>query len=627
MAADAAAAQDARNKRFMEMGYPPGPTKAVAKRLNLRDIYTYQKLHDEFGDIFMLPLGDVPLVVTRSPDHIRELLGGNGQVDFPRPPNVIANIELLFGRAQIALDGEAHADNKRVLSNWLFNIDDNAKMVAPFWDLIGDFLDRLSREGQGKGKGVEVYYSAELCAADVSAAISMGRTYNATVTGECPQLDALKTCDRIFLSRAMNKRWKQTETADTTKQFDDSRNLILDTLADGLDRVRTGKPAPSGCPLKHNIMTHMNAANMAHRNAENPKGTNPTEFEMLCNMVGFLAGVGNTARLFSICIEKLSRLPQHQMSILEELHRVGNELSEHEAREAALLGQRVDDSRERWSYEKLDKLEYTKCFMHECLRLYTPSVSVAPRECTKEGGSTFAEYKVPAGTKMMCNIFGSHRHPKFWERALDFEPMRWNEAKEGEPVSCLQFAPEGFFPFGYGAHSCIGKNLAQLACVAIIARLVGRFAVMPQEGTKPSTFNTTNSEQILGFIEAIGGVHVNLIDRPARTGVKTVVSSGPSSGAKAAQSTVAAASAVKKGGSFTWDEVKKHTSRESLWFVLDKKVYDVTAFLNSHPGGAKILMRQGGKDATRAFKIVNHSTQAKDLAQEYQIGTLAEAKL
>ena len=55
--------------------YPPGPTREVAKKLNLRDIQTYQTLHAEFGDIFMLPLGDVPLVVTRSPQHIKSLLG------------------------------------------------------------------------------------------------------------------------------------------------------------------------------------------------------------------------------------------------------------------------------------------------------------------------------------------------------------------------------------------------------------------------------------------------------------------------------------------------------------------------------------------------------------------------
>jgi len=32
--------KDARNLKLMSMGYPPGPTKSDAKRLNLRDINT-----------------------------------------------------------------------------------------------------------------------------------------------------------------------------------------------------------------------------------------------------------------------------------------------------------------------------------------------------------------------------------------------------------------------------------------------------------------------------------------------------------------------------------------------------------------------------------------------------------
>lgn len=41
-------------------------------------------------------------------------------------------------------------------------------------------------------------------------------------------------------------------------------------------------------------------------------------------------------------------------------------------------------------------------------------------------------------------------------------------------------------------------------------------------------------------------------------------------------------------------EVAKHNTRESCWTVIDSKVYDVTAFLRQHPGGAAILLRQGG---------------------------------
>ncbi|ROW14004.1 hypothetical protein VPNG_04133 [Cytospora leucostoma] len=41
-------------------------------------------------------------------------------------------------------------------------------------------------------------------------------------------------------------------------------------------------------------------------------------------------------------------------------------------------------------------------------------------------------------------------------------------------------------------------------------------------------------------------------------------------------------------------EVAQHRSADSCWVVIHGKVYDVTGFLDEHPGGRNILLRQGG---------------------------------
>lgn len=50
------------------------------------------------------------------------------------------------------------------------------------------------------------------------------------------------------------------------------------------------------------------------------------------------------------------------------------------------------------------------------------------------------------------------------------------------------------------------------------------------------------------------------------------------------------------------EEVKQHASKEDAWLILRGKVYNISPYLNFHPGGAAILMREAGKDGTEAFQ-------------------------
>ncbi|XP_017774143.1 PREDICTED: cytochrome b5-like [Nicrophorus vespilloides] len=75
---------------------------------------------------------------------------------------------------------------------------------------------------------------------------------------------------------------------------------------------------------------------------------------------------------------------------------------------------------------------------------------------------------------------------------------------------------------------------------------------------------------------------------------------------------------------YSLNEVKKHNSRESLWVILDNGVYDLTAFLNDHPGGEEVLFDRAGLDATDCFNTVGHSLDAKERRELYKIGELED---
>jgi len=85
---------------------------------------------------------------------------------------------------------------------------------------------------------------------------------------------------------------------------------------------------------------------------------------------------------------------------------------------------------------------------------------------------------------------------------------------------------------------------------------------------------------------------------------------------------------VKKAGrKITMAEVEKHSTKESVWFVRDGKVYDGTPYLKDHPGGADSIMLTAGADASDEFNAI-HSTKAKNMLDDYYIGELdADADL
>jgi isopentenyl diphosphate isomerase/L-lactate dehydrogenase-like FMN-dependent dehydrogenase/predicted heme/steroid binding protein len=52
-------------------------------------------------------------------------------------------------------------------------------------------------------------------------------------------------------------------------------------------------------------------------------------------------------------------------------------------------------------------------------------------------------------------------------------------------------------------------------------------------------------------------------------------------------------------------EVAKHNSKESCWVAIRGKVYDLTSFLNSHPGGVKAILSRAGTDVTEDFELLH----------------------
>jgi alkylation response protein AidB-like acyl-CoA dehydrogenase/cytochrome b involved in lipid metabolism len=76
---------------------------------------------------------------------------------------------------------------------------------------------------------------------------------------------------------------------------------------------------------------------------------------------------------------------------------------------------------------------------------------------------------------------------------------------------------------------------------------------------------------------------------------------------------------------FTYEEVALHNKKDDIWIVVHDKVYDVTRFLNLHPGGAKQLLGVAGKDATVEF-LQAHRPEIINKYPKLCIGTIQSPK-
>ncbi|XP_071686166.1 cytochrome b5 [Rutidosis leptorrhynchoides] len=76
---------------------------------------------------------------------------------------------------------------------------------------------------------------------------------------------------------------------------------------------------------------------------------------------------------------------------------------------------------------------------------------------------------------------------------------------------------------------------------------------------------------------------------------------------------------------FVFDDVSKHNKTKDCWLIIDGKVYDVTPFMEDHPGGDEVLLAATGKDATDDFEDVGHSDDARELMHKYLIGKVDKA--
>jgi len=104
------------------------------------------------------------------------------------------------------------------------------------------------------------------------------------------------------------------------------------------------------------------------------------------------------------------------------------------------------------------------------------------------------------------------------------------------------------------------------------------------------------------------------------TSTTTTTTSAPATTATAAPAPATSTTAA----GYTLAKVAQHASASSCWSVVDGTVYDLTAWISAHPGGATRIKNMCGKDATAQY-TGEHGTEPEPLDKlaTFKLGPLS----
>ncbi|KDP38438.1 hypothetical protein JCGZ_04363 [Jatropha curcas] len=129
--------------------------------------------------------------------------------------------------------------------------------------------------------------------------------------------------------------------------------------------------------------------------------------------------------------------------------------------------------RERQIQESdIKNLEYLQAILKETLRLYPAGPLSLPHESTED--CTVGGYDIPAGTKLVINIWKIHHDPRVWENPFEFRPERFLTSHKDFDVRGQNFE---FIPFGSGRRRCPGISFGLQVMQLTLANLLHSFDI------------------------------------------------------------------------------------------------------------------------------------------------------
>ncbi|RLM98512.1 hypothetical protein C2845_PM06G18260 [Panicum miliaceum] len=404
----------------------------------------FEKWRKAYGETYLYWLRRRPALYVSDPELIREI-GRCVSLDMGKPTYLQKGQEPLFGRGVLKANGAEWHRQRRVIAPEFY-----MAKVKGMVELMVDAAQPLLRSWESKAAAapggvaeVDVDDDIRSFSFDVISRACFGGDYSRgreifrrlrALSGLMSETSVIFTIPSLrHLPTEKNRRiWRLTQ---------EIRSLILQ-LASERRRAGEGEPAAPAPDFLGSII-------------ENSRDQPRADDFVVDNCKNiYFAGHETTAVTATWCLMLLAAHPEWQDRARAEVLEVCG----------SGAGAGAPD------FDAIARMRTVHAVVLETLRLFPPS-SFVVREAFRD--MQLGRLRAPRGTYLFVPVSTMHHDASIWgPTARRFDPGRF---RDGVAAACKH--PQAFMPFGLGARTCLGQNLALVEVKALVALILARFAV------------------------------------------------------------------------------------------------------------------------------------------------------
>uniref|UniRef100_A0ACD5TGK0 Uncharacterized protein n=1 Tax=Avena sativa TaxID=4498 RepID=A0ACD5TGK0_AVESA len=416
-------------------------------------------------DVMLLRLGAVPTLVVSSPRAAEAVLRTHDRVFASRPRSVVADI-LMYGSCDVAFApyGEHWRQARKLVTTHLLSVKRVQSFRSAATEEVRMVMDKINKAAAAGGM-VDMSELLNAFANDMTCRIVAGKFFFKegqsklfqNLLNDTSQLLGGFNLEEYFPALARVGVLKRAVCAKAER--------VRNRWADLLDKVIDDRVSKDKSTFDHKDADFVDIL----LSIQQEYGLTREHMKALLTDV-FVGTIETSSNALEFTLAALMRRP-HLMRKLQD-----------EVRSVVPRGQEIVTG------DDINKMIYLRAVIKESLRLHPVAPFLAPHlamaDCSIDG------YMVPAGTRVLINVWAIGRDPASWEDSEEFIPERFAEG--GSDVH-VNFKGNDFqyLPFGAGRRTCPGVNLGIANVELMLANLMYHFEWEPPLGVERKDIDMT----------------------------------------------------------------------------------------------------------------------------------------